>query len=53
MPSTNGLAIDPVTSAALDPDMLVVQLPSQDLYRDWRDQRPQLSGMAWPASFRC
>lgn len=30
-----GLAVDPVTRAPLDPDILVVQLPSGGLYRDW------------------
>jgi Tfp pilus assembly protein PilV len=43
-----GLAIDPVTRTALDPDMLVVQLPSGDLYRDWeRTHDPDF--LAWPA----
>lgn len=42
-----GLAIDPVTRTALDPDMLVVQLPSADLYRDWeRTHDPDF--LAWP-----
>lgn len=30
-----GLALDADTSAPIDPDVLVVQLPSWDLYRDW------------------
>lgn len=30
-----GLSVDPHTHEALDPDVLVVQLPSHELYRDW------------------
>jgi hypothetical protein len=30
-----GLAVDPDTGLAISPDMLVVQLPSDDLYKDW------------------
>lgn len=30
-----GLAVNPLTRGPQDPDILVVQLPSGDLYRDW------------------
>lgn len=42
-----GLAVDPGTGLAVDPDMLVVQFPSQELYRDWE---LTLTGAvaAWP-----
>lgn len=41
------LATDPITGDAEDPDMLVAQLPSAELYRDWqRTADPTL--LAWP-----
>ncbi len=42
-----GLAADPVTLKALNPDMLVVQLPSGELYRDW-ELTADPSFEAWP-----
>ncbi len=42
-----GLALDADTGSAIDPDVLVVQLPSWDLYRDW--ERTGGQGLpAWP-----
>lgn len=42
-----GLALDGDTGSPVDPDVLVVQLPSWDLYRDWDRTRGQ--GLpAWP-----
>lgn len=42
-----GLALNADTGSPIDPDVLVVQLPSWDLYRDWERTRGQ--GLpAWP-----
>lgn len=46
-----GLSLEPQTGAALDPDMLVLQLPSTELYRDW--QLTHGDGLAaWPGGPR-
>lgn len=42
-----GLEIDPLTGNARDPDMLVVQLPSAELYRDWEHTHDP-TFLAWP-----
>lgn len=42
-----GLAIDPDTGDSLDPDMLVIQVPSHELYRDWELTR-EGEILCWP-----